>query len=91
MKARERMEGAAADNEKYGDISSARVNDDPMRLTSFDDQETTEPPALSECSDDALVDECLEALKPRLSSVKMRKSTPSGGLQDAGSASTYKA
>ena len=57
------MEGAAADYKKHGDISSARVDDDPMRLTSFSDQESTEPPALSECSDGALVDEGAEAPK----------------------------
>ena len=88
---RERMEGAAADDEKNRDISSARVNDDPMRLTSVRDQQPTEPSALSEYSEDALVEKGAKAPKSRLSLVKMRKSTPAGGLFDAGSASTYKA
>ena len=35
MKTRERMESTAAENDKYGDISSARVDDDPTSLTSF--------------------------------------------------------
>ena len=35
MKSRERMEGTTADDEKNGDISSALVDDDPMRLASF--------------------------------------------------------
>ena len=88
MTTRELMKDAAADDEKYRDISSARVDNDPMRLTSFRDQESTEPSALSEYSDDALVDEGAKAPKSRLALVTMRKSTPAGGLLDAGSAST---
>ena len=65
MKTRERVEGAAADDEKSEDISSARVDDGPMRLVSFGDQESTEPPALSQCNDDAQVNEGAEAPKPR--------------------------
>ena len=83
-----RMKGAAADDEKYRDISSARVDDDSMRLTSFRDQEFTEPSALSKYSDDALVDEGAKAPKSRLSLVTIRKSTPAGGLLDADSSST---
>ena len=44
MKSRERMKGAVADDEKYGDILSAWVDDDLLRLTSFVDK-STEPPA----------------------------------------------
>ena len=43
MKTRERMESAVADDEKYGDTPSAQGHDDPIRLTSFSDQEFTEP------------------------------------------------
>ena len=67
MMTRESIEGAAADDEKNEDISSAREDDDPMRLTSFGDQEFTEPSALSEYSDDALVDKGAEAPTSRLS------------------------
>ena len=42
-----------AQDGRLGDISSDRVHD-PMRLTSFGDQDYTEPPALP-CRDDALV------------------------------------
>ena len=91
MKTREGMEGVVADNEKYEDISSARVDDDPMRLTSFGDQESTESLALSECRDDALVDEGAEGPRLHFSPVKIRKSTSVGSLLHAGSASACKA
>ena len=48
MKTRERMEGAVADDEKYEVILSAWVNDDPMRWTSFSDEECTKPPVAPE-------------------------------------------
>ena len=67
MITREPKGGAAADDEKNEDISSARVDDDPMRLTSFGDQEFTEPSALSEFSDDTLVDKGAEEPTSRLS------------------------
>ena len=73
---RERTEGAAADEEKYGDISSSRVDDDPMHLTSFDD--LAQSSGLPVCRDDALVNEGAEALKPDLSLVEMRASTLTG-------------
>ena len=54
-KTRKRTENAAADRAKQGDkSSSARVDHDPMCLTSFGD-DSTEPPALP-CRKDALVD-----------------------------------
>ena len=85
------MEGTTADDEKHGDISFGRVDDDPMRLTTFGVQESIGTPALSECSNNALVDEGAEASKPRFLCKKVRKSTLAGGLLHAGSASTYKA
>ena len=90
IKTRERVEGAAADDEKYGEISSARVDDDPMRLTSFGDQEFTEPSLAPEKDiGDVPVDEGAEAPKPHLPPVEMRMliSTASGLLL-TGTAST---
>ena len=87
MKTRERMEGAAADDDKYGDISSALVDDEPMHLTSSGDQESAEPLLASEKGiDDALVDEDAEAPKPHLPPVKVRMLTSTAdGLLLAGS------
>ena len=65
------MKGAAADDEKHGDISSDQINDDPTRLTSFGD-ESTEPPAPTISSDNALIDKDAEAPKPCISPVEMR-------------------
>ena len=88
MKTQERMEGTAADDEKYGDISSARVDDDLMRLISFGGQNLTEPSvAFTVSNDGALVVEGVEAPKPRLLPVKMRMLTPTSGLLHTGSAS----
>ena len=57
VRTRERMEGTAADDEKNEDISSAWV-DDPMRLTSFGDEEFDEPSVASNKGiGDALVNE----------------------------------
>ena len=53
-KTRESLEDFAQDG-RLRDISSDRVHD-PMRLTSFGDQDYTEPPALP-CRDDALVNQ----------------------------------
>ena len=65
-KTRKRTEDAAVDRAKYVDnSSSARVDHDPLRLTTFGD-ESTEPPALP-CRDDTLIDEGTEAPKPCLS------------------------
>ena len=50
----ERTEGATADDGKYGDISSTRVDDDPTSLTSFSN--SAKHPALTQSSDDTLVD-----------------------------------
>ena len=55
MKTREHLEHAAADDEKFGDISSARVNDDPMGCTSFGD--TAESSAPENNIGDALLDQ----------------------------------
>ena len=56
-KTRESTEDFAQDG-RLGDISSGRVHD-PMRLTSFGDQDYTEPPALP-CRDDALVNKAMK-------------------------------
>ena len=77
-KTRESTEDFAQDG-RLEYISSDRVHD-PMRLTSFGEQDYTEPPALP-CRDDALVNQGQEVAKPCLSPVEMRKSTPAGGLQ----------
>ena len=88
-KTRESTEDFAQDG-RLGDISSHRVHD-PMHLTSFGDQDYTEPSALP-CRDDALVNQGQEmAKKPCLSPVEIRKSTPAGSLLHAGEASTNKA
>ena len=84
-KTRESAEDFAQDG-RLGDISSDRVHD-PVRLTSFGDQDYTEPPALP-CRDDALVNQGPEVAKPCLSPVEMRKSTSAGSLLNAGAAST---
>ena len=86
-KTRESREDFAKDG-RLGDISSDQVHD-PIRLTSFGDQDYTEPPSLS-CRDDALVNQGHEVAKPCLSPVEMRKSTPAGSLLHAGAASTSK-
>ena len=87
MKTRKRTEDAVADRAKQGDNnSSARVDHDPMRLTSFGD-DSTEPPALP-CRDDALVDQGAEAPKPCLSPGEMRMTTTAGGLLPAGTVSS---
>ena len=84
-KTRENREDFAP-NGRFKDISSDWVHDDLMRLTSLDVQEYAESPALSEyISDDALVNQGAKV------PMEMRKSTPAGSLQHAGSDSTYKA
>ena len=67
-KTRKRTKDAAADRAKHGDkSSSAQVDQDPMCLTSFDD-DFIEPPTLL-CRDDALIDKGAEAPKACLSPV----------------------
>ena len=58
-------------------------------LTSFGDQDYTEPPALL-CRDDALVNQGHEVAKPCLSPVEIRKSTSAGSFLHAGETSTTK-
>ena len=58
-KTRKRTKDAAVEQVMNGDSSSALVDHDPMRLTSFGD-DSTEPLALP-CRDDALVDGGTEA------------------------------
>ena len=86
-KTRESTEDFLQDG-RLGYISSDRVHD-PMRLTSFGDQDYTEPLALP-CRDDALVNQGHEVAKPCFSPVEMRKSTSGGSLLHAGTASTNK-
>ena len=86
-KTRESTEDFAQDG-RLGDISSDRVHD-PMRLTSFGDEDYTEPPALP-CRDDALVNQGHEVAKPCLSPVEIRKSTSAGSFLLAGATSTTK-
>ena len=80
-------EGAAADRVKHGDSSSsARVDHDPMRLASFDD-DSTEPLAFSMIyRDEAPVDEGAEAPKPCLSPGEMNTTTTAGGSPATGTA-----
>ena len=84
-KTRKSMKDFAPDR-SLGDISFDRGHD-PMRFTSFGDQECIEPPALP-YKNDALVNQGPEVPKPCLSPVRMRKSTPNGGLLHAGSTLT---
>ena len=86
-KTRECTEDFAQDG-RLGDISSDRAHG-PMRLTSFGDQDYTEPPAVP-CRDDALFNQGREVAKPCLSPVEMRKSSSAGSLLHAGAASTIK-
>ena len=63
IKIRKRMEGAAAAERMIsGDNSSAQVDTDLIRLTSFGD-DSTGPPALPCSEDDALVDKGAAAPK----------------------------
>ena len=88
-KTRKRKEGVATD-ERFEDISFVRVYDDPISLISFGN--SAEPSEAAEkIVGDALVDGDVEAPKPCLSPVKMRKSAPAGSLLHTGPASTYKA
>ena len=86
-KTRNRMENVAAERVVSGDNSSAKVDTDPMYLTSFGD-DSTEPPALPCSRDDSLVDKGVVASKPCLSLIKMRMLTAAGDLLPASTAST---
>ena len=84
---RKRTEGAAADEEKHEDTSSARVEDGPMSLTRFGN--IVEPPAPEKCIGGALVNEVTAAPKQYLPPVEVRMlSSASGGLLLARTAST---
>ena len=85
-KTRKRIEDAAADQAKDGDICSAkRVQAGPTSSTSFDMK--TESPVLPR-RDNVLVDKGAAAPKPCLSPVQMRTLTSAGDLLPAGKAST---
>ena len=86
MKTRARIDDGVTD-EKTGNISSARVDDETMSHTSSGNLEFTEPSAITKCSYDALVDKGAEAPKPRHSPMEMCMLTPTaGGVLHAGSA-----
>ena len=88
-KTRKRTEGAAADRVKNGVSSSARFDDGPTSLTSFD--MIVEPffMAPENCVGDALVNEDVEAPKPHLLPMEVRMlPSAAGGLLPAGTAST---
>ena len=83
---RKRTEGAAAaERVMSGDNSSAQVDTDPIRLTSYGD-DSTGPPILPCLRDRALVDRGAAVPKLCLSSVEMRITTAAGGLLFAGTA-----
>ena len=86
-KTRKRTKGAAAGRAMSGDKSFARVDHDPMCVTSFGD-DSTGPPALPCCRDDALVDKGAEAPKLCLSPVEIRTLTAAGGLLPTGTSIT---
>ena len=77
-KTSKRTEGAAAENGKNGDISSATVDDGPTSLTRFGMIAEPLLMAPEKCICDALVNEGAEAPKPHLSPVEvcMLSSTP---------------
>ena len=89
MKTRNRTEGAAADQARNEDSSSARVDDGPTSLTSFsmiDEPLLTTP---EKCIGDVLVNKDAEASKPNIPTVEVRKlPSAAGGLLPAGPAST---
>ena len=73
----------AAKHDILGNISYAWVDDNPISQTSFDG--SAKPSEAPEKSiGGALADEGAAAPKPRLSSVKMCKSAPAGGLLQTG-------
>ena len=88
-KIRKRTEDvSAADRMMNGDSSSARVDHDPMHLTSFGD-DFTEPPAPKNSIDDALIDKgAMQSTKAVSPTVEMRTPTAASGLLPASTAST---
>ena len=87
-KARKRMEDVSENRMKHGNKGfSARVDHDPIHLTSFGDY-STEPPAPEKSIDDAPVDGGAERPKQCLPPVEMRMSAAAGGLLPPGAAST---
>ena len=88
-KIRERTEGATVDRMKYGDSSSARIDDGSTGLNSF--SMIAEPllKAPEKCIGDALVNKDAEAPKSNLPSMEVRMlSFVAGGLLPTGTAST---
>ena len=87
-KTHKRAEDAAADQAKPGDSCSTKKVDPDLICLSSSGDDFTEPPALSSCKDDAMVDKGAAASKPRLSLVEMRTPTAAGGLLPTDTAST---
>ena len=89
IKTRKRAGDAAADQAKHGDTcSTKKIDPDLICLTSFGD-DSTEPPALSYCRNDALLDKGAVAPKPFLSLLaEMRTLTVTSGLLPVGTVST---
>ena len=86
-KTRERTESVAADDYNYGDISSAKVEENPTSLTNFGN--IAEPLAPIKCIGDALVNQGAGAPKQHLQPVEVRMpSSAAGGLLLTGAAST---
>ena len=73
-KTRKRTKGAAADDEKHGDISSARAENDPTSLINLGN--IAEPPAPEKGIGEALVNEGAEAPKPYIPPVEVRMPSP---------------
>ena len=86
-KTRQYKEGDASDK-RLGDILSVRVDDNPMSQSCFGNEEFIEPPALTVCSDNTLVNVGDEAPSPRLSQVTIRTITPASDLLHIGLVST---
>ena len=83
----EHTKSAEVDEEKYGDISSARVDDNPTTLTNFANK--VEPLAPEKGIGNALVNEGTEAPKTHLPPVEVRMLTSTaGGLVLAGTVFT---
>ena len=78
-KTRNRMENVAVERVISGDNSSAKLDTDPVCLTSFDD-DSTGPLALPCSRNDILIDNGAAVLKPCISPVNIRKLTAAGGL-----------
>ena len=88
IKTRKRAEDAAAVQANHGiSCSAQKVNPDLMCQASFG-YDSTEPPALPRCGDDAMVYKGAEAPKPCTSPEETRTLTAAGASLPVGTAST---